>query len=105
MDIYHVLSKNNKVPIIKLFDDESGDKIVLELLGTIKYKRKRYVFLTPHFEDEEDYDIDSPVDVFIMTDTAINGEKALETVGDDKLRQKAYAIYKEKYIDVFEFKD
>lgn len=98
-------SSTVQVPVVELFD-ENGEKLLFELLDTIKYQSDSYVLLTPYFE-EEDLDEDNPAaDVFIMRELrGENDEPLLETVEDENLLADVYQIFKEKHGDEFNFKD
>lgn len=94
-----------KIPVIELFDD-SGDKVVFELLDTIEYDGEKYPLLTPYYETEEEYNLTSPANVFIMKKVVSDtGESMMETVEDGDLQQKIYGIFKQKHDGEYEFRD
>ena len=95
-----------KIPIVELFD-ESGEKIVFELLDTIEFEGNKYPVLTPYYETEEEYDLSEPANVFIMKEVFNNvtNESMLETVEDQYILQSVYDIFKGKHSNDFEFRD
>ena len=95
-----------KIPVVELFD-ESGEKIVFELLDTVEHEGDKYTLLTPYYETEEEYDLDEPADVFIMKEVLSKetNEPMLETVEDEALLQTVYGVFKNKHADQFEFRD
>jgi len=98
-------NKTVKIPVVELFDD-SGEKIVFELLDTLEYGGEKYSLLTPYYETEEEYNLTSAADVFIMKEVWSNtGESMLETVENVELLQKIYSIFKQKHSSDYEFRD
>ena len=95
-----------KIPIVELFD-ESGEKIVFELLDTIEFEGDKYTVLTPYYETAEEYDLESPADAFIMKEVFNNAtnESMLETVEDQYILQSVYGVFKGKRAKEFEFRD
>ena len=95
-----------KIPIVELFD-ESGEKIVFELLDTIEFEDDRYPVLTPYYETAEEYNLYEPANVFIMKEVIDNAtnEPMLETVEDEVLLQSVYDVFKSKFGNEYEFRD
>jgi len=94
-----------QIPVVELFD-ESGEKVVFELLDTIEYEGDRYPVLTPYYETEEEYDLGSPANVFIMKEVeGDSGDPMLETVEDEALLQNVYSVFKQNRGNEYEFRD
>ncbi|MCL2165081.1 MAG: DUF1292 domain-containing protein [Oscillospiraceae bacterium] len=94
------------IPVVELFDD-SGNKVIFELLDTIEFNGSKYTLLTPYYETEEEYDLDDPADVFVMKEVLSenNDEPMLETVEDEELLQTVYSLFKNKHGGDFSFRD
>jgi len=108
------LSKSNSkisdgeiiIPVVELFD-ESGEKLLFELLDTIEYKGEKYTLLTPYFDGQDEYELidEHPADVFVMKEISGNdGEPLLETVENEITLQSVYDIFKNMHEDEFDFK-
>ena len=95
-----------KITVVELFD-KSGEKIVFELLDTVEFEGNKYCLLTPYYETEEEYDLESPADVFILKEVLDKktGEGLLESVEDKDLLQTIYGVFKDKHADKFTFRD
>ena len=95
-----------KIPVVELFD-ESGDKVVFQLLDTIEFENDKYNVLTPYYETAEEYDLENPADAFIMKEVINNAtnEPMLETVEDQDILQTVYGLFKSKHSSEYEFRD
>lgn len=94
------------IPIVELFD-ENGVKAVFELLDTVDFEGNKYTALTPYYETIEEYDLESPADLFIFKEIVDKktGEPLLETVEDENLLQSVYSIFKNKHAGELKFED
>ena len=95
-----------KVPVVELYDN-SGEKVVFELLDTVEYGGDMYPVLVPYYEKAEEYDLDIPTDVFIMKEVIDEDthESMLEVVECEELLRKIYATFKQRHADEFTFRD
>lgn len=81
--------------------DEEGNNFKLEIVGEVEYENELYrVFLpTDMEEDDPDYG-------FIILKSVMNGdEELLDSVDDEELLEKIYAIYMEEVFDDDEEED
>ena len=75
--------------------DEEGNNFKLEIVGEVEYEGELYRVFLPTDMDEEDPDYG-----FIILKSVMNGdEELLDSVDDEELLEKVYAIYME---EVFE---
>lgn len=76
---------------INLTDDE-GNSFQLEVLGEVEYENDTFVVFLPCDMDENDPDYG----FIILKAVESGGEIAYDSVDDDELLQKVYAIYMEE---------
>lgn len=76
---------------IDLTDDE-GNSFRLEVLGEVEYENDTYVVFLPADMDENDPDYG----FVILKANENSGEIVYDSVDDDELLQKVYAIYMEE---------
>ncbi len=76
---------------IDLTDDE-GNSFRLEVLGEVEYENDTYVVFLPADMDENDPDYG----FVILKANENGGEIVYDSVDDDELLQKVYAIYMEE---------
>ncbi len=75
---------------ISLTDDE-GNTVELEILGEVEYQNETFTVFLPADMDENDPDYG-----FVILQNRYDGGDVLyDTVDDDELLQKVYAIYME----------
>lgn len=79
---------------IDLTDDE-GNSFRLEVLGEVEYQDETFVVFLPADMDENDPDYG----FVILKANESNGEIVYDSVDDDELLQKVYAIYMEEVFD------
>ena len=72
--------------------DEEGNNFKLEIVGEVEYEGELYRVFLPTDMDEEDPDYG-----FIILKSVMNGdEELLDSVDDEELLEKVYAIYMEE---------
>lgn len=79
---------------IDLTDDE-GNSFRLEVLGEVEYQDETFVVFLPADMDENDPDYG----FVILKANESNGEVVYDSVDDEELLQKVYAIYMEEVFD------
>ena len=80
-----------------ILNDEDGNEIKFELLDLIVLEDEKYVVLYP-IENEND-------EVVILRVQETDGELDEYLSVDEKTLQSVYAIFKEKFKDVYDFQD
>lgn len=75
--------------------DEEGNNFKLEVVGEVEYENALYrVFLpTDMEEDDPDYGF------IILKCTEVDGEEMLDSVDDEELLEKVYAVFMEELFD------
>ncbi len=75
--------------------DEEGNNFKLEVVGEVEYADALYrVFLpTDMEEDDPDYGF------IILKCTEVDGEEMLDSVDDEELLEKVYAVFMEELFD------
>lgn len=75
--------------------DEEGNNFKLEVVGEVEYEDALYrVFLpTDIEEDDPDYGF------IILKCTEVDGEEMLDSVDDEELLEKVYAVFMEELFD------
>ena len=75
--------------------DEEGNNFKLEIVGDVEYENALYrVFLpTDIEEDDPDYGF------IILKCTEVDGEEMLDSVDDEELLEKVYAVFMEELFD------
>jgi len=72
--------------------DEEGNNFKLEIVGDVEYEGELYRVFLPTDMDEEDPDYG-----FIILKSVMNGEEELlDSVDDEELLEKVYAVYMEE---------
>ena len=72
--------------------DEEGNNFKLEIVGEVEYEGELYRVFLPTDMDEEDPDYG-----FIILKSVMNGdEELLDSVDDEELLEKVYAVYMEE---------
>lgn len=75
--------------------DEEGNNFKLEIVGEVEYEGELYRVFLPTDMDEEDPDYG-----FIILKSVMEGdEELLDSVDDEELLEKVYAIYMEEVFD------
>lgn len=75
--------------------DEEGNNFKLEIVGEVEYEGELYRVFLPTDMDEDDPDYG-----FIILKSVMNGdEELLDSVDDEELLEKVYAIYMEEVFD------
>lgn len=80
-----------------VLNDEDGNEIKFEFLDLIELENENYVVLYP-VENEAD-------EVVILRVQETEGEQDEYLSVDEKTLQAVYAIFKEKFKDVYDFQD
>ena len=71
--------------------DEEGNTFNLEVVGEVEYQDETYVVFLPADMDENDPDYG----FIILKSVDDNGEESYDSVDDDELLEKVYALYME----------
>ncbi|MBR1497038.1 MAG: DUF1292 domain-containing protein [Oscillospiraceae bacterium] len=75
--------------------DEEGNNFKLEIVGDVEYEGSLYRVFLPTDIDEEDPDYG-----FIILKSVMNGEEELlDSVDDEELLEKVYALYMAEVFD------
>lgn len=69
--------------------DDNGDNFKLEVIGEIEYEGKVYVVFLPADMDENDPDYG----FIILESVEVDGEEQFDSVDDEELVEKLYALY------------
>ncbi len=78
--------------------DEDGQEVEFEFIDLVEYKDESYVILLPVDED------DDSGEVVILKLTEVDGdEESYVGVDDDETLEAVFAIFKERFQDVFEW--
>ena len=75
--------------------DEEGNKYKLEIVGEVEYEDALYRVFLPTDIDEDDPDYG----FIILKCSEVDGEEMLDSVDDDELLEKVYAIFMEELFD------
>ena len=76
---------------VELTDDE-GEKFTLEICGDVEYEDELFRVFLPADMDENDPDFG----FIILKVVEDNGEESYDSVDDDELLEKVYALYMEE---------
>lgn len=75
--------------------DEEGNNFRLEVVGEVEFEGELYRVFLPTDMDEDDPDYG-----FIILKSSINGdEELLDSVDDEEVLEKVYALYMEELFD------
>lgn len=75
--------------------DEEGNNFKLEIVGEVEYENALYRVFLPTDMDEDDPDYG-----FIILKSVMEGdEELLDSVDDEELLEKVYALYMEEVFD------
>ena len=80
-----------------ILNDEDGNEIKFEFLDLIELENENYVVLYPVDNDNEE--------VVILRVQETEGDQDEYLSVDEKTLQTVYAIFKEKFKDVYDFQD
>lgn len=80
-----------------VLNDEDGNEIKFEFLDLIEYENENYVVLYPIENEAEE--------VVILRVQETEGEQDEYLSVDEKTLRAVYAIFKEKFKDVYDFQD
>ena len=83
---------------IIVLTDENGEDVEFEYLDCIEYKEIEYLVLMP--ADEESNEI-----VILQIEPVDEENENYRTVEDEQILDAVYAIFKERFKDVFTFAD
>ena len=72
--------------------DEEGNSFNLEVVGEVEYEGDDYVVFLPADMDEDDPDYG----FIILKAVDENGEESYDSVDDEELLERVYALYMEK---------
>jgi len=75
--------------------DDDGQESELEVVDSIEYKDQTFTLFLPAdlSEDDPDYGF------IILKCTEVNGEEMLDSVDDEELLEKVYAVYMEELFE------
>lgn len=75
--------------------DEEGNNFRLEVVGEVEFQNELYRVFLPTDMDEDDPDYG-----FIILKSSMNGdEELLDSVDDEEVLEKVYALYMEELFD------
>ena len=75
--------------------DEDGNNFKLEIVGEVEYEGELYRVFLPTDMDEDDPDYG----FIILRATQEGDEEVLDSVDDEELLEKVYAVYMEELFD------
>ena len=75
--------------------DEEGNNFKLEIIGDVEYEDELYRVFLPTDIDEDDPDYG----FIILKCTEVDGEEMLDSVDDEELLEKVYAVFMEELFD------
>ncbi len=75
--------------------DEEGNNFKLEIVGEVEYEDQLFRVFLPTDIDEDDPDYG----FIILKCTEVNGEEMLDSVDDEELLEKVYAVYMEELFE------
>ena len=75
--------------------DEEGNNFKLEIVGDVEYEDALYRGFLPTDIDEDDPDYG----FIILKCTEVDGEEMLDSVDDEELLEKVYAVFMEELFD------
>ena len=75
--------------------DEEGNNFRLEIVGDVEYEDALYRVFLPTDIDEDDPDYG----FIILKCTEVDGEEMLDSVDDEELLEKVYAVFMEELFD------
>ena len=75
--------------------DEEGNNFKLEVVGEVEYEDALYRVFLPTDIDEDDPDYG----FIILKCTEVDGEEMLDSVDDEELLEKVYAVFMEELFD------
>ena len=75
--------------------DEEGNNFKLEIVGDVEYEDALYRVFLPTDIDEDDPDYG----FIILKCSEVDGEEMLDSVDDEELLQKVYAVFMEELFD------
>ena len=75
--------------------DEEGNNFKLEIVGDVEYEDELYRVFLPTDIDEDDPDYG----FIILKCTEVDGEEMLDSVDDEELLEKVYAVFMEELFD------
>ncbi len=96
------VNEGEELDNIVVLNDEDGNEVEFEFLDLIEYEGEEYVVLLPVEEETEE-----PGEVVILKleDTESEEEESYVSVDDEKVLNKVFEIFKEKFEDEFNFVD
>lgn len=75
--------------------DEEGNNFKLEVLGEVEYEGELYRVFLPTDMDEDDPNYG----MIILKAVEVDGEEMLDSVDDEELLEKVYAVYMSELFD------
>ena len=96
MENNEILTEEEAPSTITLVD-ENGEESVFEYLDCIEYQDTEYLLLTPAEEDA--------AEIVILEIEPVDEETENYLAVEEAVLQAVYAIFKERYKDVFDFAD
>ena len=78
--------------------DENGEDTEFEYLDCVEYEGKEYIILMPAVEDSNEI-------VILEVQPVDEENENYLSVGDEKILDAVYGIFKERYKDVLTFED
>lgn len=84
-----------------ILNDENGEEVAFEFLDLINYMGEEYVILLP----KDDSDDAEEVVILKVDESDSEDEEAYTSVDDEEMLQAVFNIFKEKFMDKFNFID
>ena len=78
--------------------DENGEDTEFEYLDAVEYEGKEYIILMPAVEDSNEI-------VILEVQPVDEENENYLSVGDEKILDAVYGIFKERYKDILTFED
>ena len=87
------------------FEDDAGNKLIMEVLDYLAYEGKEYALLTEYVEDDSDTDENEPIEVFIMEVVPVGEDQEEFVPVDDALAEKLIKIFESNGFEDDELED
>ena len=87
---------------IVVMTDEDGNEVEFEFIDLVEYEGEKYVILLPADEDDDSGEV-----VILRLEESEEDEETESYVGvdDDDILEAVFAIFKERFQDVFEWQE
>ena len=99
------MENNEELDNVVILNDEDGNEVKFEFLDLIELDDEEYVVLLPVAEDGEEEEGEVVILKVEDNDDENSDEESYVSVDDQKILNKVFEIFKEKFKDEFNFID